>query len=146
MMQKIAAFILITILINACCASETTSVTKGTFQAYKNFAESKLGGSCKIILNSDSAYYAAYSSGKSSEAGSEAPLKFFIYDTKEEKILLEDNLPNGEIEWINENQLKVSTTPGIVSGRDDKNKHAFGYVYDVKQKRKLFPEHEIKKQ
>jgi len=143
MVQKFFAFILITILINACCTSNKSTQLKDNSSLYKNIAESKLGKSSIINVNPDSTYFAAYTSGKSSGDELNKPLKFFIYDTKEEKIIFEDNLSNGKIEWINENQIKVSTIPGIVSGKEEKNKKLFGYIFDVKQKRKIYPDKEL---
>ncbi|HVO73072.1 MAG TPA: hypothetical protein VMT35_03550 [Ignavibacteriaceae bacterium] len=146
MLQKFVAFIFIAILINACCASKPSSEVKDPSRAYNNFAESKLGSKCKILFNSDSTYFAAYASAKNPELQSNSPLKFFIYDIREDKILFEDNLPNGEIKWLNESQLKISTIPGIVSGIDDQNRHRPGYIYDVNVKRKIKPDFESKEQ
>ena len=137
MLQKFLAFIFITILINACCASKPSSEVKHNPMNYKNFAESELGGKCKIIFNPDSTYFAAYASAKNSDLQTNSPLKFFIYDTREDKILFEDNLPNGDIKWLNDSQLKISTIPGIVSEKDEQNRIEPGYIYDVKMKRKI---------
>lgn len=138
-MLKFIAFILITVLINACCTSTHTTKNNPDTPGYKSIAESKLGSSYKIIFSPDSSYIAAYTAGKGSGNDLSSPLKFFIYDTNEEKTLFEENLPNGKVEWINKHQLKVSTEPGIVSGKEEKNSQMFGYIYDVKQKRKINP-------
>jgi hypothetical protein len=139
MLLKFTAFILITILINACCTSTKTSQMNNNSPGYKNIAGSKLGKDYRVIFSPDSSYIAACNSGKMSGNNISSPLKFFIYDLKNEKTLFEENLPNGKVEWINKHQLKVSTEPGIVSGKEDKNNKMFGYIYDVKQKRKINP-------
>ncbi|MGE5797657.1 MAG: hypothetical protein ACM339_13675 [Ignavibacteria bacterium] len=145
MLQKFAAFILITILINACCGSKESAKIQISGD-YKKIAESKLGDNYKIIFNSDSTYLTAYQLNKNSNENIRPALKFFVYDLSEEKILFEDNLPNGKVEWINDHQVKVSTTPGIVSGKEEKNKSLFGYTYDVKLKKKINQDKQIQTQ
>jgi len=73
------------------------------------------------------------------------PLKFFIYSLNDEKIIFEENLPNGKIEWINDHQVRVSIIPGIVSGKEEKEKSQFGYIYDTSLQRKIFRNEEIQK-
>lgn len=145
MLQKFAAFILITILINACCGSKESAKIQISGD-YKKIAESKLGDNYKIIFNSDSTYLTAYQLNKNSNENILPALKFFVYDLSEEKILFEDNLPNGKVEWINDHQVKVSTTPGIVSGKEEKNKSLFGYTYDVNLKKKINQDKQIQTQ
>jgi hypothetical protein len=136
MLQKFAAFILITILINACCGSKESAKIQVSGD-YKKIAESKLGDNYKIIFNSDSTYLTAYQLNKNSNENIQPALKFFVYDLSEEKILFEDNLPNGKVEWINDHQVKLSTTHGIVSGKEEKNKSFISYTYDVNLKKKI---------
>jgi hypothetical protein len=145
MLQKFAAFILITVLINACCGSKESAKIQISGD-YKKIAESKLGDNHKIIFNSDSTYLTAYKLNKNSDENILPALKFFVYDLSEEKILFEDNLPNGKVEWINDHQVKVSTTPGIVSGKEEKNKSLFGYTYDVNLKKKINQDKQIQTQ
>ena len=145
MLQKFAAFILITILINACCGSKESAKIQISGD-YKKIAESKLGDNYKIIFNSDSTYLTAYQLNKNPNENIQPTLKFFVYDLFEEKILFEDNLPNGKVEWINDHQVKVSTTPGIVSGKEEKNKSLFGYTYDVNLKKKINQDKQIQTQ
>jgi len=145
MLQKFAAFILITILINACCGSKESAKIQISGD-YKKIAGSKLGDNYKIIFNSDSTYLTAYQLNKNSNENIPPALKFFVYDLSAEKILFEDNLPNGKVEWINDHQVKVSTTPGIVSGKEEKNKSLFGYTYDVNLKKKINQDKHIQTQ
>lgn len=145
MLQKFAAFILITILINACCGSKESAKIQISGD-YKKIAGSKLGDNYKIIFNSDSTYLTAYQLNKNSNENIPPALKFFVYDLSAEKILFEDNLPNGKVEWINDHQVKVSTTPGIVSGKEEKNKSLFGYTYDVNLKKKINQDKQIQTQ
>jgi hypothetical protein len=41
--------------------------------------------------------------------------------------------------------VKVSIIPGIVSEVKGKNKRAFGYIYDIKLKKKIYGDEEIQK-
>jgi hypothetical protein len=144
MIQKFTAFLLITFLINACCGSKASSELKETPNSYRKIAESKLGDNYRISFNSDSTYLIAYHSEKSTPQNVNPPLKFFIYSLNDNKIVFEENLPNGKIEWINDRQVKVSIIPGIVSEVKGKNKRAFGYIYDIKLKKKIYGDEESK--
>ncbi len=64
------------------------------------------------------------------------PLAFFVYDLKNSKILFEDALRNGEVKWVNNNQIAVHTIPGIVQV-DEKGGAGSGYIYDIKSAKKI---------
>ncbi len=126
------------LLINGCCGSEETSGEVYQNQpSYKNIAEEKFNKDYRVTFNNDSTYIIVQQFPQNVTKGIQEPLKFFIYDNKNQKIIFQDNLTNGQIEWMNRNQIKVSTLPEIVSGKDEDNKRMFGYIYDVISKTKL---------
>ncbi|MCB9058934.1 MAG: hypothetical protein H6627_10235 [Calditrichae bacterium] len=61
------------------------------------------------------------------------PLSFFIFDNTENKVVFEDNLPNGDVEWLNDFQIKVTTFPGIVQpGKENPR----SYIFDINSGKK----------
>ena len=126
------------LLINGCCGSEETSgEVYQNRPTYKKIAEEKFNKDYRATFNNDSTYIIVQQLPQNVTKGIQTPLKFFIYDNEHKKIIFQDNLANGNIEWINRSQIKVSTLPEIVSGKDEDNKRMFGYIYDVISKAKL---------
>jgi len=143
-LQKIVIFILAIFSFNNCCSSDTISSRKNNAPVYKNIAESEFGSNYKAIFNSDSTYLIVTSPSNKTTTGLSSPLKFFVFNLSENKIVFRENLPNGSVKWINDSQIKVLTEPEIVSGKEDKN--STGYTYDIILKRKIFDEDKIQKQ
>ena len=132
------------ILVSACSSKEASGKLQDNIPAYKKIAEEKFNNNYIISFNNDSTYLIAYYFPKNIVKKLNPPLIFFVYDTNSKKVIFEDNLTNGKIEWINNRQLKVSTIPEIVTGDDEKNKEMFGYVYDVYTRKKLTKENKNK--
>ena len=142
-LQKVVIFILTIFSLN-CCSSGTISSQKNNTPVYKSIAASEFGSNYKVIFNSDSTYLIVTSSSNKTTTGLNSPLNFFVFNLSENKIVFEENLPNGNIKWIDDRQIKVSTEPEIISGREDKN--LTDYTYDVILKRKISNEDKIQKQ
>jgi len=138
MIKKISISFIPILLIAACCSSsETSQKLMNNIPAYKEIAEGKYNNQYNTVFNTDSTYLFVCASQKNVDKVLPPPLRFFVYDNKNEKVIFEDNLTNGKIKWINNRQIQVSTMPEIVSGKEENNKKMFGYIYDVINKRKL---------
>jgi len=61
-------------------------------------------------------------------------LRFFVYDLKTNKLIFEDSLENGHVQWENSNQIKVTITPEIVKDIEVKE---YGYRYNVITRKKI---------
>ena len=125
------------ILISSCSSKETSGEMQDNTPPYKKIAEEKFDKDYRVIFNNDSTYLIVYYLPKNVNKTLIPPLKFFVYDTNNKKVIFQDNLTNGKVEWINDHQFQVSTIPEIVTGNDEDNKKLFGYIYDVHTKRKL---------
>jgi hypothetical protein len=125
-------------MISACCSSKVTnSKLKPDTFSYKRIAEEKFNNNYKVSFNQDSTSIIVYYYPKNVTKQLFPPLKFFVYSSRNNEIIFQDNLPNGTVKWINDHQLQVSTIPEIVKGGDKVNEENFGYVYDVFKKRKV---------
>jgi hypothetical protein len=87
-----------------------------------------------IQYNTNKTYALCLNNTKSQ---SNKPLKFFVYSIKTDKIILEDSLPKGKVKWLNENQIEVTSVPGIVRGREGKENQENGYIFDLKLQKKI---------
>jgi hypothetical protein len=125
-------------LIAACCSSNiTTAKLSSDHTAYKKIADEKYSKNYNATFNSDSTYLFVYTSPKNLDKVLPSPLKFFVYDNNNEKVIFEDNLANGKIRWLNIHQIQVSINPEIISGKEEENNKMYGYIYDVLTQRKL---------
>jgi len=137
MLKRISVSFLLIFSIGACCGSKNISdKLSSNNPSYIEIAKDKYHEDYKVLFNTDSTYLVVFSFVKNDAEQLYSALRFFVYDDKNEKIIFEDNLPNGKVEWINYNQIQVSTIPGIVRGDDNKNNPSV-YIYDIKQKRKI---------
>lgn len=138
MIKSINILFLPILLIAACCSSsETSKKLIINTPAYEKIAEGKYNNHYRTSFNSDSTYLFVCASPNKSNNMPPAPLKFFVYDYKNEKVIFEDNLTNGKVKWINNQQIQVSTSPEIISGKEEENKKMYGYIYDVTKQKKL---------
>ncbi len=132
------------LLINACSSKETSDEMQSNRPSYKKIAEERYNQNYKVSFNKDSTYLIVYYLPQNVTKGLPSPLKFFVYDSRDKKVIFQDNPANGKVEWINYYQLKVSTIPEIVTGNDEDNKKMFGNIYDVISKSKLSKQEKTK--
>lgn len=134
---KIPVLLLVSLTIFGCCNSKhITSNEKITDQNYKKLAEEKYRNNYNILINPDSSHIIVYSKIRK-ENLSEPPLKYFIYNLQKNVIVFEDNLPNGDVGWIDNSLVKVSIIPGIVKGDEEENSFLHGYIYDISLNKKI---------
>jgi hypothetical protein len=137
-LRNIFLFISIFLFFNACGSSkEENEKLQPGLPTYKKIAEEKFKNDYKVESNSDSTYLIVYYSPKNKLRALNPPLKFFVYNTSEKKVIFQDNLANGKVKWKNKSQFIVTTIPEIVKGNDAGDIQNFGYTYDVISKRKL---------
>lgn len=133
------------LLISACSSKETSVELQSKQPSYKKIAEERYNQDYRVSFNKDSTYLIVYYLPQNVNKKLPSPLKFFVYDTVNKKMVFQDNLTNGKVEWINDHQIKVSMIPGIVTSDEEKNKRLYGYTYDVKLKRKIYGNKEIQR-
>ncbi len=138
MLKRTSVFFLLAFSIAACCSTKNTTKEKNSDnQSYKSIAKEKYNENYIVKSNIDSTYFVVASTSKKTSQNINSPLKFFVYNNKTGQVIFEDNLINGKLEWINRNQIKITTEPEVISGIEEKNKSMTGYIYDVTKKRKL---------
>jgi len=134
-LRNILLFISLILFLNSCGSSKEEH--QPDMPTYKKIAEVNFKNNYKAEFNKDSTYIIVYYSPKSKLMSLNPPLRFFVYNTGEKKVIFQDNLANGDIKWKNNYQFIVTTIPEIVKGDDEENMQNFGYTYDVIKRRKL---------
>lgn len=120
------------ILLLSMCLLASCSVTKKTqavaeSTAYLNVAREKLGDHVKFDFNEDRSYVLCQS--EILPRAREKSFSFLVYSLKDEKVVMEQNVSAGFVQWLSAMEIEVFTTPGVM--RNDQSRDDFTQVYDV---------------
>lgn len=135
-----AGVVFLLFLLSTSCATSKNEnnppqIDSPNSQVYKALAEKKFDGQANYVFNADSSAVLCVKQSKSNSAPFPV-LRFFVYDVDSAEVVHEESLPRGTVEWIDKSRFRVTTVPGIVSGRED-DSGSYGYVYDIKLRRKV---------
>ena len=129
--KPFAYFINLLFLIN-CSVSHKTFTEQEVI--LKKLSIEKYGTTFQLMYNTEKSYSAVVKQEKVTSQNPNPGLQFFIFDMEEEKIVFEDNIAMGKINWENNDKIEVIVTPGMISTEDNNKIH--GYIYNVKLKTK----------
>jgi len=135
--HNVIALFLITIIFSSCSNYDNGYKTDSEKPSYMKIAKEKYHTNINYLFAPDSLHIICYKTEKKSINNPTPQHRFFIYDLKNEKINFEDKGRSDNIKWINNNQIRVLTRPGIISVDPKKNIKLLGYIYDINQKKKL---------
>ena len=128
---------LITIFIPSCSNYNNGYKADNQKASYLKKAEEKYSDNISYMFSSDSAFVICYKTEMQTTKNSIPQSKFFIYDLNNDKIVFEDKGRSDKIEWIDNTKLRVLKRPGIISVDPKKNLKLLGYIYDLKNNKKL---------
>ncbi|MCH8170994.1 MAG: hypothetical protein IIB07_07685 [Bacteroidetes bacterium] len=128
---------LITIFIPSCSNYNNGYKTDNQKASFLKTAEDKYSDNISYLFSSDSAFVICYKTEIQTTNNSTPQSKFFIYDLNNDKIVFEDKGRSDKIEWIDNTKLRVLKRPGIISVDPKKNLKLLGYIYDLKNNKKL---------
>lgn len=106
-------------------AKKTQAVAEST--AYINVAKEKLGDNVKFDFNEDRSYVLCQS--EILPRAREKSFRFLVYKMKDEKVVMEQNVSAGFVQWLSAMEIEVFTTPGVM--RNDQSRDDFTQVYHV---------------
>ncbi len=134
----LAVIFLSCIILQAACSSAHVQKTLLNKKLeYEKLAEEKYKSNYKFLFNKDSMFVLCVKQFKSTPQFPQYRINFFIFDKNKNKILFEDSISDGKVNWINNFQVKIVRHLGIVSG-DEPNNNSRILIYDVRLK-KLLP-------
>ncbi len=138
-------FVVITMPVCMGCASSGNEKRTGkadsqaaqdTMPTYKALANEKYNSDVSYRYNSDRTAVLCVKQARPTSKQVFPNLKFFIYDLNSQKIIFEESLPNGKVVWLNDQQIRVTTVPGIVPGDEEAADSTPGYIYDIQLRKK----------
>ncbi len=119
-------------------ASNNPGLTKSGANAdYQKVALQKYQKDISYSFNSEKSYVICTHKSKQPSPRRPRATHFFIYDIKNNTVLFEDAQARAKVRWINPFQVEVAVIPGIVKGDESEGTQIHGYIYDIKQGRKL---------
>ncbi len=130
-----ALFLFLGLLLIACASTNGSHMQPPAAETYKSVAEKELGKAVKYSFNQDSSYVLCVSGDKPTALNPQPRTRFMVYNLITNKVVYEDNLSDGHVEWKNAHQLAVSYTPEIIRG--DEGSSTTGYIYDLQTGKKV---------
>ncbi|MFA6596137.1 MAG: hypothetical protein WCS69_00330 [Ignavibacteriaceae bacterium] len=103
-----------------------------SYSQISELAKEKYGETFTLQENETKEFYLGTNRGKSS---TETAIKFFVYEKKTHKIIHEDFVNLGSVQWAGRFKIRVRKFSGIVKFKNDGEENR-GYVFDVKTKQK----------
>lgn len=86
----------------------------GTMQkeTLEDLVQAKYDGQGTILYNKSNTYALVKRISRKSDVPGQSSVHFFIYDKEAKKIILEDFVNQGNVEWTSDSLIKVSKVPG----------------------------------
>jgi len=125
------------VLISFNCQKDVTKDNGKPNISFEKIALEKYKTNISYQYSPDSNFVACFRKETVDESNGAPQLHFFIFDLNNEKIVFEDNLRSEKLLWIDNYKLKVTKRPGMITNDPKTNAEMMGYIYDVKQNKKL---------
>ena len=103
-----------------------------TNKGYQVFEEEKIKSGYNLIYNSDSSFVIYQKSSYNESRRPQRTIDFLIYDLIKDKVIYEENIQDGSIDWLNDHVVKIVNRHGIVSQEKNASNFQIQY-YDVKK-------------
>lgn len=116
--------------------SQQKMPAKEAVKKLETLAKQKYGDNSNFDYNSTKEFVVCFMKTPKSVKNPHNQLRFFIYDFNEEKIIHENAIADGKIQWHSTYAVKVDITPQILGNSPRENQRMAGYIFDVKSKRK----------
>ncbi len=104
---------------------------------YRQLAESKLGSKVQYTFNEAHTLVLCVNNEPVAAPAITHSLRFLVITLKNNHLIYEDQIANAQVEWHNNTQLKIYTSPGTVQTKPNLLKNS--YLYDLETKRKIIP-------
>ncbi|MCP4459107.1 MAG: hypothetical protein GY816_13955 [Cytophagales bacterium] len=100
---------------------------------YQQIAEQRLGSNIQYSPNGDRSMILCYKQQKDQSNGGYG-VSFFVFDNKLKKIIYEEVIDRGTVDWYSDNEVVLFYTPGTM--RSDQSRDDFSYIYNLVSKEK----------
>ncbi len=106
------------LLLAACFVIVSCSTSFSIHEFISKKAAEKFGGNYSTSFNSDSSFVICSNKILTKAADT---FSFFVIDVKKQAIVFNDQVQKGNLIWLNDSNIKVTWTPGIIKGDESKN-------------------------
>jgi len=130
--MKINALIILIAYFTAsgCASSKVSSVDTKDVSNYEKLAISTLASeNVTHTMNSNKTYVLSTNEVKGTLEQPRNSLSFVVIKINENKVVLEQKIEGGNVNWLNYTEIEVFRTPGIM--RDDQTRDDFITIYNV---------------
>lgn len=137
--MKRKSYIWVIVFLFFCTTCHSTKGNNNSAKSldYKSIAIKKYQKNIEYFFNSSDTYVICLTKDKSTPQMPENQISFFVYDLANEEIILEDSLIDGEVSWKSDHEIQVKMISGILTTDEEYNKQLTGYIFDVKEKKKI---------
>lgn len=116
--------------LTGCKSSKNQTTPEVTQKSLEELATEKLGSTAEITFNKNKSH-ALVSRVQQDKNAAFASVAFFVYETSNGKIILEDFITQGKVAWLENNLIRVS----VISGVPQENASG-GYIFNVTTEKK----------
>jgi hypothetical protein len=96
---------------------------------YEMIAVEKFKDHIDYVFNETKTHVLCMKTNKATPKMPESTVTFFIFELKNEKIVLEESIVDGAVRWVNDRQMEIIQRTGTVSKNDpDRTK---SYLFDL---------------
>lgn len=114
------------------CRSKDVQRESSSPEQYKSLSAQKYGEGAEWALNATKTAVLCIKRSKPTAQLPQHQVAFFIYDIAGNKIVYEDNLPNGSVGWKDDQTVIVEIVPGIERKDEASPPARRGYIVDIR--------------
>ncbi|MCB0504333.1 MAG: hypothetical protein KDC58_02415 [Cyclobacteriaceae bacterium] len=122
-------FLVLGVFLLSCGTKVRNSSGKDNQVKYQQVAEKSLGAGIDCTKNNSETYVLCVNEGTGSSEQPRKMLSFMVIRTSDNKVMLEQKVDGGTVNWYSDNEIEVFTIPGIM-GRDQ-TKDDYTLIYNV---------------
>lgn len=130
MKKKSIYMVIIAFFVLSCGASKNNNTAQNGKDGYKELAVEKLGDNVTYTMNEDESFVLCVSEIKGTTQQPRNMLSYMVINMKDNSTVLEDKIDGGSVNWVNDTELEVFRTPGIM--RNDQTRDDYTTVYNIK--------------
>ena len=132
-MMKSAVTLACVLIIGSCSPSQKTAEPEPELPAFATLVGEHFGdvSLTETLLNEDESLAIVMQKGNWREGMPTGPFRFIVAKVDSAEILLEDQVANGSIKWLDLHNVELTMIPGIISGEEQGNRTG-GYIFDCR--------------
>lgn len=133
--MKIKICITICLLIFFSCSSE--SISKKNATNLDDLIKSKNWENVSRIPNNKNSFVLVVNQKKPTNLIPSPELSYFVYDLSKDEIVYEEEMIKGKIKWLDNENIRISLSPGMIKDNEKENEKLFGYTINIISKIKI---------